>query len=189
MVRSTSKPLSPCISFRVENVGSSMPAGTARQTVTGGEYPAVVVMSNAGQVAQSVKPSGGVPAEEGSIGVKVVAPAGATQVKLTVASSLGAVLEQTEEVGVGVGVGNGVGVGVGVGVAVGVGVGVGSAASLSIIVSAAVLRIPSDALPVGELSARLTVSFPSKSLSSVIAIVKVFDVSPGRKFSVREVAV
>jgi hypothetical protein len=49
--------------------------GTARQTVIGAEYVAVVVTSKAGQFEQRVKPFGDVPAEAGLIGVKVVVPA------------------------------------------------------------------------------------------------------------------
>ena len=57
--------------------------------------------------------------------------------------------------------------------------------SSSVIVKTAVLRLPSVAPPVGLLSVRLTVSFPSASVSFRIGILTVlFVVSPSAKLTV-----
>ena len=59
------------------------------------------------------------------------------------------------------------------------------AASLSVIVSTAVLGLPSVAPPVGLVRARLTVSFPSAAVSSKIGMLTVlFAVSPLAKLTV-----
>ena len=71
----------------------------------------------------------------------------------------------------------------GVGVSVGVGVGVGAASSF-VIVKTAVAGAPWIAAPIALLSVRLTVSSPSKTLSSQIGTLKVLLVSPAAKLNV-----
>ena len=65
----------------------------------------------------------------------------------------------------------------------------GGAVSLSMIVNVAVVWLPSVAPPVGLLRVRLTVSFPSTSVSLVIGTVNVLLVSPAANVNVPVVAV
>src|SRR6185503_302200 len=84
MVRSTSTPFSPCISFRALNCASVCPVtgGTLKQTVIGAVYEAVVVTSKAILAPSIANPPGKLPAELGFMGITDVVPAVPTFEKL-----------------------------------------------------------------------------------------------------------
>src|SRR5687767_15173223 len=83
IVRSTSMPPSPWRILRAANTAGSETVGTWMQTMIGGVYWAVVVISYAGSPGPSEYPPGSVPAVAGSISVTVVTPTCVTPVKLT----------------------------------------------------------------------------------------------------------
>src|SRR5688572_32269667 len=83
IVRSTSMPPSPWRILRAANTAGSETVGTWMQTMIGGVYWAVVVISYAGSPGPSEYPPGSVPAVAGSIGTCEVMPAAETPGKPT----------------------------------------------------------------------------------------------------------